>query len=883
MKPLLAVPEEFGHGLSSAEAATRLQKEGPNLFPSGRPPSGWQLLAKQLVHVLALMLWVAGSLAILAGMSELGVAIFLVILLNGIFAFLQEHRAERTAEKLRDLLPRRARVRRDGALVEIDAAHLVPGDVVLLETGDRISADLRLFETHSLSIDRSTLTGESVPWNAREGEAVFAGCFVTEGAASGLVLATGKKTRLAEIAALSRESLRPRSPLARELDRVVRIVALIAVGVGTLFLTVAAMVGIRFNEAVVFAIGVTVALVPEGLLPTVTLSLAMGAQRMARSRALVRRLESVETLGSTTFICTDKTGTLTENRMAVIEAWTPAGTARIRGRGYEPRAAIDVAPEAGGALLDLGRASARASTGLVAEEHGHWVARGNPLEAAFDAFARRLGIDPAAENRRQPVRRRFPFDPKRRRMAVVAGHEVFVKGAPEAVFERVRSVPNGASEAVHEMAARGLRVLAVARRPAMESDLSGSVDEVEANLQLLGLAGIEDPPRAGVGESIASCRQAGIRVAMVTGDHSVTARAIASEVGLLRPEALVLEGSQLPSDDAMLGALVDRDGVVISRVSPEDKLRIARALQGRGHVVAMTGDGVNDAPALHTAAIGIAMGESGTDVAREAADLVLLDDNFRTIVSAVVEGRTTFANTRRFLTYHLTSNVAELTPFVLWAISGGRFPLALGVLQILCFDVITDALPALALGAEPPSPRALARRAEGRHLLDWPVLARVFGVLGATESFMSVVAFLVSFWAMGWRWGQAFPTGHAVAVASGAAFAAVILGQVGGAFACRSATVGPGRLGWFSNRLLLVAIAVELLLLLVFLYVGPVARLLGQAPPNHPGVLVALTAIPAMLAVDAVWKHWKTARRGNMREKREGGGSRTTRRLLTHQ
>jgi magnesium-transporting ATPase (P-type) len=861
VKQLVAPPADVSQGLSSAEAAARLQREGPNILPAWRPPPAWRLLGGQMVHLLAVMLWIAGYLAILAGMFELGVAIFLVILLNGIFAFLQEHRAERTAEKLHELLPRRVRVRRDGRLVEIDASGLVPGDLILLETGDRVSADLLLLETHSLSIDRSTLTGESEPWNAREGETVFAGSFVIEGAASGMVLATGRKTRLAEIAALARGSLRPRSPLTRELDQVVRIIALISVGVGALFLTVAALVGIRFNEAVLFAIGVTVALVPEGLLPTVTLSLAMGAQRMAGGHALVRRLGSVETLGSTTFICTDKTGTLTENQMAVIEAWTPAGTARIEGRGYEPRASVDIAPEARGALLDLGLAAARASTGLVVEREGRWVAQGSPLEAAFDAFARRLGINPATEERRQPIRRRFPFDPNRRRMAVATGEALFVKGAPEAVFERVKFVPDEARAALHEMAARGLRVLAIAARAGVGTDLSASADEAETNLQLLGLVGIEDPPRPGVGESIASCRQAGIRVAMVTGDHPVTARAIASEVGLLGAEGLVLEGSQLPRDDEMLGALVDRDGVVISRVSPEDKLRIARSLQGRGHVVAMTGDGVNDAPALHAAAIGIAMGQSGTDVAREAADMVLLDDNFRTIVAAIVEGRTTFVNIRRFLTYHLTSNVAELTPFVLWAVSGGRFPLALGVLQILCFDVITDALPALALGGEPPSPRALARPPVGRHLLDRAVLARVFGVLGPAESFLSMMAFLASFWAMGWRWGEAFPAGHAVAVASGAAFAAVILGQVGNAFACRSATAWPGRLGWFSNRLLLGAIAVELFLLAVFLYAEPVARLLGHSPPNHAGGLVAVAAIPAMLAVDAVWKRWKTARR----------------------
>ena len=344
---------------------------------------------------------------------------------------------------------------------------------------------------------------------------------------------------------------------------------------------------------------------------------------------------------------------------------------------------------------------------------------------------------------------------------------------------------------------------------------------------------------------------------MVTGDHPATARAIARAVGLLVDGELVLEGDALPDDELVLGALLDRDGVVVSRVTPEDKLRITRALQARGHVVAMTGDGVNDGPALREADIGVAMGRSGTDVAREAADLVLLDDDFSTIVAAVEQGRATYANVRRFLTYHLTDNVAELTPFAVWALSGGRFPLALGVLQILCLDIGTDLLPALALGAEAPSAGVLERPPERRHVIDRRLVGRVFGVLGPAEAAVEMTAFVVALIAAGWRPGLSFPEGHALLAASGAAFIAVVVGQMANAFACRSATVWPGRLGWRSNGLLLWAVAVELCLLVVFVAVPPVADLLDQAVPPLPGLLVALLAAPAVLLVDALEKRWR--------------------------
>jgi magnesium-transporting ATPase (P-type) len=348
---------------------------------------------------------------------------------------------------------------------------------------------------------------------------------------------------------------------------------------------------------------------------------------------------------------------------------------------------------------------------------------------------------------------------------------------------------------------------------------------------------------------------------MVTGDHPGTARAIGRDVGLWMPDAPILEGRDLPDDDELLGALLDRDGVIVSRVSPEEKLRIARALRRRGHVVAMTGDGVNDAPALHEAAIGVAMGLSGTDVAREAADLVLLDDNFATIVAAVEQGRTTFANTRRFLTYHLTDNVAELAPFVIWALSGGRFPLALSVLQVLCLDVGTDILPAVALGAEPSSPRALARPPFGRHLIDRNLVVRALVVLGLTEAVVEIAAYLAALASFGWRPGMAFGPAATLLVASGAAFTAVVCGQVANAFACRSETVPALRLRWTSNPYLVAAVVCELTMLAAFLYVGPLAAMLGHAPPNAAGYAVALAAAPALLAVDLVQKRLRARAR----------------------
>lgn len=818
-----------GAGLSSGEAARHLAADGPNRLPAGERSPVLLLLLREMVHFFALLLWAAAGLALLAGMPQLSVAIVVVVLFNGAFAFVQEYRADQASRRLRELIPADVTVRRDGHRMVVRAADLVRGDVVLLEAGDRISADLELAEVHALAVNESTLTGESVPVRHREQATVFAGTFVVEGQAEAVVVATGAGTRLAAIATLTRAATRPPSPLARRLSKVIKVVAGMALGVGGVFFVLTQLLGMAPADGFLLALGVTVALVPEGLLPTVTLSLARAARLMASRKALVRHLEAVETLGSATFICTDKTGTLTRNEMTVVEIWTPAGPLDL---GSPARAA------------EIMRSAVLCSTGRLVPADGGHRGVGDPMEVALHALALSAGAREDAA-----VTRRYPFDPVRRRSSAVAGGRLHLKGAPDAVLPLCEQAP-GASRALAEMSARGLRVLAVACR---DDPSEGAAEEIERGLTLLGLVGLEDPPREGVAEAIATCRHAGIKLAMITGDHPGTARAIAEQVGLLGPDPLVLTGRELPGDDESLGALLDRDGAVIARVTPEDKLRIARALRSRGHVVAMTGDGVNDGPALREADIGIAMGASGTDVAREAADLVLLDDHFATIVTAVELGRATYANIRRFLTYHLTDNVAELTPFLVWALSGGTIPLALTVLQVLALDIGTDLLPALALGAEPANPRTMRGPARTGALLDRRLLFRVFGVLGPAEAAVEMAAFATVLLLGGWTLGVT-PAPALLAAASGTAFAAVVLGQFANAFACRSETRWAGRLPWRGNPLLLWAVATEAGMLLVFLGFPPLATLLGGAFPPPVGWALAASAIPAVIGVDAAYK-----------------------------
>lgn len=842
-------------GLSSERAAALLRQAGPNILPEAKPVPQWRKLLAELMHFFALMLWCAAVLAFVGGMPELGVAIIVVVVVNGIFAHIQQERAQHAAAKLRGLLPAEVSVRRDGHPRRIPASELVPDDAIILTAGDRVPADVVLVLGSGCAVDESLLTGESEAVPKASGEPAWGGTFLVNGAAEAVVTHTGANTKLAGIAQLTSGTVSPPTPLARELRRIVRLIAVVALAVAGVFFLVSLLVGIPWSSAFLFAIGVAVALVPEGLLPTVTLSLAMGAQRMAARNALVRNLEAVETLGSTTFICTDKTGTLTQNRMNAVEVFTAEGRVKVAGEGYQPAAEIEGSAVAAATRTAL---AARAASQGRAVQHGdEWRADGDPMEAAIDVLGRRLS-GTALENPRPA--RRFAFDPRRRRESVISGSALFVKGAPESVLPLCSSPTDAAPQEVDAMASRGLRVMAVAMRelPGRAQDwLECPAEEAERDLVLLGLIALHDPPRPGVDQVIRTAREAGIRIGMITGDHPATAAAIAREIGLVGTPELVLEGAQLPEDEQILGAMLDRDGIVVSRVSPEQKLRVAKALQSRGHIVAMTGDGVNDGPALQEADIGVAMGLSGTDVAREASDLVLLDDHFGTIVAAIEQGRATYANIHRFLTYHLTDNVAELTPFIIWALSGGQFPLALGVLQILALDIGTDLLPALALGGEAPGKGVLQRAPERRHLMDRRLMFRVFCVLGPVEAAVSMTAFSVVLFSGGWMRGDPQHPGLLMA-ASGAAFAAVVLGQLANAFACRSATRPPWKQGWFTNRLLLWAVLAELGALAVCLYVSPVSAALGQLPPPPLGYAVAALAVPAVLAAD--WAHKRLRR-----------------------
>ncbi|HWS15567.1 MAG TPA: cation-transporting P-type ATPase, partial [Candidatus Methylomirabilis sp.] len=858
-------------GLTREEAADRLRRSGPNVLrkPRGRPL--YRKLLSQFTHLMALLLWVGGFVAFLAGMPQIGVAVLGVNLVNGIFGFWQEHKAEKAAEALRRILPRRARVRRDDGEVQIPAEELVHGDILVLSEGDHVSADARLFEETELRIDQSTLTGESHPVRkTREAvtgsglsrcefqNLVFAGTTVAAGNGVAVVFATGMATEFGKIAGLTEEMQGEKSPLQREMERATRVVSAIAVGVGAIFfgLSVAAA-GMRPGEGFVFALGMIVAFVPEGLLPTVTLSLAMGVQRMARRKALVKRLSAVETLGCTSVICTDKTGTLTQNAMTVREIRLGGRRIEATGTGYRPEGTllldgkpIDAREDPDLAELLTVAALCNNARLLPLDGSAEYEVLGDPTEAALRVAAAKGGIDGEAVSKRLPRSREVPFDSRRKRMATIHREgdrwAVFVKGAPGEVLQHCTRTRAGGTEIPltveergrvarenDEMARAGLRVLALAGRRS-ESAPDGTAEEVEQDLTFLGLAGMMDPPRPEVAEAVAKCHRAGIRIIMVTGDYGLTAESVARRVGiLLGGTPRILNGAEMDRmDEAALEEAL-RGEVILARVAPEHKLRAVSALQRMGHVVAVTGDGVNDAPALKKADIGVAMGIAGTDVAKEAADMVLADDNFASIVSAVEEGRAVYDNIKKFIGYIFTSNTPEAVPFILFAFSGGRIPLALNILQILSIDLGTDLVPALALGAEPPEPGIMERppRKLSEHAITPGLLVRAYLFLGMIQSVAAMAAFYFLFWTNGYagRW-TGLPTGGALyRAATSMTLAAVVVTQVGNLFAQRTARQSAFRAGWCRNRLLWAGIATEIALLLLIVYVPALQGVFGTA------------------------------------------------------
>jgi len=860
-------------GLSAREAARRLVASGPNELERRRRRSSLQAFTRQLTHPLALLLWVAAALALAASSAVLAAAIVAVIALNAVFAFAQEKQAERAIEALRRYLPQQATVRRDGKRQVIDARELVPGDVLLIEEGERISADGRLLDG-TLEVDLSTLTGESQPVVRKAGRVgrgtsliearnvVFSGTNCVGGSASALVFATGMQTELGRIAALSERVEVEPSPLETQVRRVAWLIAVVAVVVGLAFLPIGWLAaGLPLHDALSFAIGLIVANVPEGLLPTITLALAVGVAGLARRGALVKRLSAVETLGSTDVVCTDKTGTLTENRMRAARIWTPLGELDLEAGADLPTAVV-----ANPVLAFLGRAIAACSTAEVDPSQAG-KSRGEATEVGLLEAARALGIDVAVTRRESRRRALYRFDPTLRLMSTVDEREdgsltVHAKGAPEEILERstmiggpddhvaLRDVDQDeVLEVLERYAAQGLRVLAVARRRLPEGAAPpADREDAERELCLLGLVGLFDPPRPEVRDAVAQCHRAGIRILVVTGDYGLTAAEIARRVGIGTDGTHVVTGEQLDllSERELDDVLSERRELVFARTSPEAKLRISDALRAQGHVVAMTGDGVNDAPALRSADIGVAMGRSGTDVAREAATMVLTDDNFATIVAAVAAGRRVYDNVRKFILYIFAHATPEVVPFLAFALSGGRIPLPLTVLQILAIDLGTEILPALALGREPAEPGIMERpprpRSEG--VIRGELLFRAWVLMGLVSAGLVMAGFFGVLLGAGWRPGDDVGVGEPLhgpyLRATTMTFAGIVACQIGTAFAARTERASLRAVGVLSNRLLLWGIAAEIVFAAALVYAPPLQEVFGTAALRPLDVAVLL-------------------------------------------
>lgn len=885
-------------GLSETEVKERQNRLGYNrIIKVKGKPLVLKLLAN-FTHLMALLLWIGGVVGFIAKMPQLGLAIWAVNLINGVFSFWQEYKAEKATEALLRLLPPYARVLRDGAERSVLAEELVPGDVMLLAEGDRISADGRVVEAAELRVNQSTLTGESQPvmktdeaglrtgmTRAEVPDLVFAGTTVAAGVGKAVVFATGMNTEFGKIAHLTQTIVDLPSPLQKELDRVTKVVTAMAIGIGILFFILAVFfAGVNLAVGFIFAMGMIVAFVPEGLLPTVTLSLAMGVQRMAKRNALIKKLSAVETLGCTTVICTDKTGTLTENEMTVRALWVAGRRLTVTGAGYEAEGQIlaedqPIPSPADGDLRQMLVAAGLCNDArLLAPTDGsnHWTELGDPTEAALRVAALKGGVNLDVELSRIPRLRELPFDSHRKMMSTVhQGPEgtslAYVKGAPKEILAlsthiqiNGQATPLGEDSRAQivavndEYARNGLRVLAIAQRP-LPPDLGVPKPEtVERDLTFLGLIAMMDPPRPEVAEAVRRCRQAGIRVIMITGDYGLTAESIARNIGIIRTfPATIIAGPELEqmSDEVLKGHLGGE--VIFARVAPEQKLRVVTALKEMGEVVAVTGDGVNDTPALKQADIGIAMGVTGTDVAKEAADMILTDDNFASIVNAIEEGRAVYANIKKFAMYVFNSNMAEAVPFIVMLFSRGAIPLPLTVMQVLAIDLGTDMLPAIGLGSEAPEAGIMEcpPRSPKARLLNRPLIVRALFWYGLMESFAAMSAYFFLNWQQGWPGVPLAQEGTlAYRMATTMTFAAIVATQVGAVFGCRTDRASVFKVGLFSNRLVLGGIVVELCILGLLMYVPFLQRVFNTAPLGLVEWAFVLAWIPIIFLVDELRK-----------------------------
>ncbi len=914
-------------GLSSGEVATRQVLYGLNLLAEATGPPIWQNLLAHLAHPLSGLLLLAGLIAIMVREPVLGIVIWVLVLVNAGFSYWREHRAEQAMRALRRLLPGYARVVRDGVEQSVPASELVPGDVLILAEGDNIPADARVVEAYGLRSNNAVLTGEAVPAvktadaSLREGlseverpNLVFAGTSIVSGTGRAVVIATGMLTQFGRIARLTGAVREVPSPLQVELVQLTRWISLIALGIGVIvFVEGAFDLDLGVYPAFLLALGIIVAAVPEGLPAMITLTLAMAGQRLAQRDVLIKKLAVIETLGTVSMICTDKSGTLTQNQMTVREIWTGGGRWKVKGGGYKPSGEIVPAngSEPDRDVLDLILSAAmlcnNARLNPPGDKKPRWSALGDQTEAALQVAARKGGISSEILNHAMPRIHELPFDARRKRMSTIhrldhgryssqvsklllplessqtAIQEVaFVKGAPREVLalctqavegQEIRPLTLSMREKILSQndayARRGLRVLALAFRRLPPRLGAYTLGNVESDLTFLGLMGMLDPARPEVAEAVRICRQAGIRMVMITGDYGLTALSLARRIGMLSGDvAELLTGAELDQlDDEQLQAILDRE-IIFARMAPEHKLRLVAAFQAKGEVVAVTGDGVNDAPALRKADVGVAMGITGTDVAKEAADVILVNDNFATIMTAIEEGRAVYDNLRKFMTYIFSSNVPEIVPFILTA--SINIPLALTVRQILAIDLGTDMLPGLALGTEKPEPDIMLRKPRRRNqpLVDRQLLIRAFLWLGMIETALAFSGFFLVYalsknfellagltsTAALWNLFNAYPV-YLLAIT--VYHAGVVLAQAGNAFACRS-EVNRGRsLGWTSNRFLILGVGAEIGLIMILIYIRPLANVFQHVPLSpvlwlwlglYPFVLYSLERIRKSLA-----------------------------------
>lgn len=844
-------------GLLSSEATARLAEYGKNVIEKRARKSTLRNILQELFHFFALILWLASSICFLTAfaysqpeMNALGFAILGVIVINAIFSFWQSLKAERALEALEKLLPQRCSVCRNNLWTVLPTDELVPGDIVEVKEGDTLAADVRLIESHRIRVDTSHITGESLPAfrNASPDSRdelffakniVLAGMRIVSGRAIGITFATGTRTEFGKIAKLTLSSPPKSSPLQNEIKLVSRRIASLALILGLFFFLLGEWAGLSTSSALLFAIGIIVANVPEGLMPTLTLSLALAAQRMSKQNALIRRLPAVETLGSTTIICTDKTGTLTLNHLKVKE---------IDAVGEQWQADLIMKSNYISVQQKIFLRAMRLTHSLP-EDTVNDTTVGDPIEIALVRFAQQFDLSLSGVRRIAEI----PFDDTRRRQSIVVEINqeswILVKGAPEvlialSVFETSEndSTAEGSSrrkamlDRANHYAQRGLKVLGFAQKKITTEYVSflEKLDEVksaddsfignenrtedqsqrlESNLEFLGLVALEDPLRSEVPLAVQQCQRAGLKVIIITGDHPETARYVAIESGIFRnPKSEVILGHQLEHwNMPQLQFALEQPEIAFARVKANQKLKIVQALQEKKEIVAVTGDGVNDAPALRAADIGIAMGKCGTDVARESADIVLLDDNFASIVAAIKEGRGIFRNIRNFITYILTSNVPEAIPFILFMLF--PIPLPLTILQILAIDLGTDIVPAIGLGAEPPEEVLMFQppRPRYEHLINTKLVLKAYCWFGLWESLAAMASFFFVLFSGGWTWGQTLSAQSTlVKQSTTATLSAVVLMQSVTVFLCReSSTRRPHRLifwGLIAEILFLISI-----------------------------------------------------------------------------